>query len=91
MSERTAVLKLTELQQSVFCAWDNTICYPVPGKWGQRGWTILQLDKADTDFARDMLKTSYCNVAPKKLAELYTDEQPRRLLKVLRSAPKAYW
>jgi hypothetical protein len=74
VSERTAVLKLTELQQSVFCVWDRTVCYPVPNKWGQQGWTIFQLDKADAAFAWDILKASYCNVAPKKLAESYTDE-----------------
>ena len=67
---RTAVVKLTEVQQSVYCAWDTTACYPVPNKWGKQGWTIMLLDKVDSEFVQDILKTSYCNVAPKKLAAL---------------------
>jgi len=73
ISAKTAVLKLTEIQQSVYCAWDLTACYPVPDKWGKQGWTVLQLDNSSEDFARDMLRASYCNVAPKKLAELYPE------------------
>jgi predicted DNA-binding protein (MmcQ/YjbR family) len=68
--ENQAVLKLTELQQSVYCVWDTTACYPVPNKWGKQGWTIIRFDKVDAAFATDILKASYCNVAPKKLAEL---------------------
>lgn len=68
-TEGTAVLKLTDLQQSVYCVWDTTACYPVPNKWGKQGWTVLQLAKVDAEFAADILKASYCNVAPKKLAE----------------------
>ena len=66
---KTAALKLTEVQQSVFCAWDLTAVSPVPNKWGKQGWTILQLDKVNEEFTRDILKAAYCNVAPKKLAE----------------------
>jgi predicted DNA-binding protein (MmcQ/YjbR family) len=69
VSEGTAVLKLTELQQSVYCVWDTTACYPVRNKWGKQGWTVLQLAKVDAEFAADILNASYCNVAPKKLAE----------------------
>ena len=69
--EHQAVLKLTEVQQSVYCVFDTTICYPVPSKWGKQGWTIVQLDKVDEEFARDILKTAYCNVAPKKLAAVF--------------------
>ena len=69
--EKQAVLKLTGVQQSVYCVFDTTVCYPVPNKWGKQGWTIVQLDKVDEEFALDILKASYCNVAPKKLAALY--------------------
>jgi predicted DNA-binding protein (MmcQ/YjbR family) len=68
--ENQAVLKLTEVQQSVYCVFDKTACYPVPNKWGKQGWTIVQLEKVDAAFALDILKISYCNVAPKKLAIL---------------------
>jgi predicted DNA-binding protein (MmcQ/YjbR family) len=70
-NENRGVLKLTELQQSVYCVWDKTACYPVPNKWGKQGWTIAELGKIDAAFAADILKAAYCNVAPKKLAEIY--------------------
>lgn len=70
--ENRGVLKLTEMQQSVYCVWDTTACYPVPNKWGKQGWTIVELGKIDAEFAEDILKTAYCNVAPKKLAEMYS-------------------
>ena len=74
LSEKTAVLKLTELQQSVYCVWDTEACYPVPNKWGKQGWTMVQLDKVEEDFARDILRASFCNVAPKKLAGPFINE-----------------
>jgi len=71
ITANTAVLKLTEVQQAAFCAWDSTACYAVPNKWGKQGWTIVHLDKIESDFAQDILKESFCNVAPKKLAASY--------------------
>ncbi len=70
-SDSTIVLKFTELQQSVFCVFDATVCYPVSNKWGKQGWTMVQLEKAEGAFVEDCLKTAYCNVAPKKLAANY--------------------
>lgn len=70
-AEHQLVVKLTPVQQSVFGAFDKTVCYPVPNKWGLQGWTIVKLSSVDVDFVQDILKTSYCNVAPKKLAEIY--------------------
>lgn len=72
--ENRIVLKLTEMQQSVYCVFDVTACYPVPNKWGKQGWTNVQLEKVDDEFVADILKTAYCNVAPKKLAQLYVTE-----------------
>lgn len=70
--KNTAVLKLTEADQSVFSAYDSTTVYPVKGAWGKKGWTIFLLDKTHPDLFKDALTTSYCNVAPKKLAEKYS-------------------
>jgi predicted DNA-binding protein (MmcQ/YjbR family) len=68
------VVKLTPMQQSVFCKWDETACHPVPNKWGLQGWTRVYFDKVDEDFLKDIVKTSYSNVAPKKLVELITNK-----------------
>ncbi|MES2556165.1 MAG: MmcQ/YjbR family DNA-binding protein [Bacteroidota bacterium] len=72
--EHQLVVKLTPVQQSVFGAFDKTVCYPVPNKWGLQGWTIVKLAEVDAEFVQDILKTSYCNVAPKKLTEIYNNQ-----------------
>ncbi len=40
-----ACLLFDVIQQSVFSAYDNTIIYPVPNKWGQKGATFVELKK----------------------------------------------
>jgi hypothetical protein len=64
------VVKLTAVQQSLFCKWDESACHPVPNKWGLQGWTRVYFEKVDPDFLKDIVKTSYSNVAPKKLVDL---------------------
>lgn len=66
-----AVLKLSAIDQSVFCAFDPAVIYPVPGGWGKQGWTMLALKKIKTAMLKDVLQAAYCQVAPKKLAEKY--------------------
>lgn len=66
-----AFLKFTEIEQSVFCAFDKTIIYPVPGAWGKKGATYVDLKKIRKDMLIDALTVSYCNVAPAKLSEKY--------------------
>lgn len=67
------VVKLTEMQQSVFCKWDESACCPTPDKWGLQGWTRVYFAKVDMDFLKYIVKTAYSNVAPKKLVELIPD------------------
>ncbi|HLG27712.1 MAG TPA: MmcQ/YjbR family DNA-binding protein [Paenisporosarcina sp.] len=64
----TVTLKLSEIDQSVFCSFDN---YPVSGTWGKQGWTIVVLKKVRKEMFQDALTVSYCNVAPKRLSEKY--------------------
>lgn len=65
-----ACLKLAEMDQDVFSLIDKAIIYPVPNKWGKQGWTFFHLDKLDNEILEDALIHAYCEVAPKKLAEL---------------------
>ncbi len=65
------VVKLSEMDQSVFGAFDDTVVYPVPNKWGKQGWTIVELTKAKKEFVRDILTVAYCTVAPKRLVRKY--------------------
>ncbi|AXB56423.1 MmcQ/YjbR family DNA-binding protein [Flavobacterium fluviale] len=61
-----AVLKLNEIDQSVFCASSEMIFYPVLNKWGKQGWTIVELSKVRPEMFEDALIRSYQNVLGKK-------------------------
>ena len=61
-----ATLKLTPLDQSVFCAFDDSVVYPANGTWGIQGWTIFELAKVNKGMIRDALKTAYREVVSKK-------------------------
>ena len=67
--KKRVVVKLSEVDQSVFCKYDAEIIYPVPGGWGKQGWTIIELKKVRKTMFKDALLTSYCLVAPKNLAQ----------------------
>jgi len=60
-----AVLKLNEIDQSVFCASGEMIFYPLPNKWGKQGWTIVELSKVRPEMFEDALIRSYENVISK--------------------------
>ena len=61
------MLKLSVIEQSVFCAFDETIIYPVPGGWGRQGATMINLKKVKKEMFLDALTTAWKNVAPLKL------------------------
>jgi predicted DNA-binding protein (MmcQ/YjbR family) len=65
-------LKLTD--QSVFCVYDSSIIYPVPGGWGKKGATYIELRKVKISMLKDALTTAYCTTAPPKLAEKFLPE-----------------
>jgi len=66
-----AVVKLTELEQSVFCGYETSVMYPVNGGWGKQGWTAIDLKTVSLEILSDALTTSYSNVAPAELSEKY--------------------
>lgn len=66
MKNNRAVLKLNEIDQSVFCASSEMIFYPIPNKWGKQGWTIVELSKVRPEMFEDALIRSYENVISKK-------------------------
>ena len=71
IKNKKVVVKLSAIDQSVFCSFDKNIIYPVPGKWGLQGWTMIELKRVRKAMLKDALKTSYCTVASKSLAEKY--------------------
>ena len=70
-AKNSVTVKLTPEEQSAFMAFDKSIIYPASGKWGKDGWTIIDLEKVNSDTLADAVRCSYCNVAPKKLADQF--------------------
>jgi len=66
-SKNRSSLKLSAIDQDVFSAFNNEICYPVANKWGKLGWTLIEMDKVLPELFRDALTSAYCEVAPNKL------------------------
>ena len=67
---KQACVKFSEIDQDVFSAYDRSIIFPVPNKWGKLGWTNINLEKIPKRMLLDALTTAYCEVAPKKLSAL---------------------
>ena len=68
VKKNQACIKLSQLDQDVFSVFDKTIIFPVPNKWGKKGWTFVNLNTVREDTLVDALTTAYCEVAPKKLS-----------------------
>lgn len=65
------MVKLSAIEQSVFCAFDKTIIYPVPGVWGRQGATFINLQKIKPAMLKDALTAAWCHVAPKTLVAIF--------------------
>jgi hypothetical protein len=68
-------LKLSEIDQDVFCRIDKSVIYPVPNKWGKQGWTYVHLKKVKVKVFEDVITTAYCETAPKSLGKLLRPEE----------------
>ena len=65
------VIKLSVPDQSVFCAFDETVIYPVFGGWGRQGWTMINLKRVKKAMLLDALTTAWKTVAPPRLVAKY--------------------
>ena len=64
--ENRAMLKMSLVDQSVFCAYDPAVFFPVPGGWGKKGATFVELKKVRKDMFRDALTQAYATTSGKK-------------------------
>ncbi|WP_276503462.1 MmcQ/YjbR family DNA-binding protein [Terrimonas pollutisoli] len=71
VGKHVMVIKLSLVDQSVFCAFDTTVIYPVPGGWGRQGWTMINLKKVKKAMLVDALTTAWKTVAPATLVKKY--------------------
>ena len=69
-----ACVKLSPIDQDVFCSFNREVIYPVPNKWGKNGWTLINLKKVRKAMFKDILNSSFVNVAPKSIAEKFIVE-----------------
>jgi len=58
-AENRMMVKLSRIDQSVFHAFDPTIFYPVPNKWGLGGATFVELAKVRHDMLEDAIHTAW--------------------------------
>lgn len=72
VTEKRVCVRLSPIDQSVFCRIGKDIFSPVPGAWGKQGYTYVSLGKVKQSMLKDALTLSYCASAPAKLAARYT-------------------
>lgn len=77
-TKKRACIKLSEIDQGVFSSTDRTIIFPVNNKWGKQGWTLIEMRKVNKDLFIDALTTAYCEIAPKKLAEIIRPDETKQ-------------
>ncbi len=58
-------LMLSEIDQSVFSAYDETVIYPVPNKWGKRGATFVELETVRKSMLKDAMLQAYKKIKAK--------------------------
>ena len=63
------MVKLSAIDQSVFCSYNKEVIFPVPGGWGKQGATFINLKKVRKAMFLDALKTAWKTTAPAKLIE----------------------
>ena len=68
---KRVMVKLNLTDQSVFCSFNDSVIYPVPGGWGMKGATYIELSKVSRSMLKDALTVAYCTTAPPKLAKKF--------------------
>ena len=68
------MVKLSLVDQSVFCSYDKQVIFPVPGGWGKKGATFVDLRKVRKSMLVDALTAAWKNVAPPNLVKKYFPE-----------------
>jgi hypothetical protein len=64
--EHKAMLRLSLENQSVFCAYDSSAIYPVPGTWGKQGATFFDLHSVDKELFADAVQCAFDEISKRK-------------------------
>lgn len=68
-ADQQAMLILSPVDQSVYCDYDTIAFFPVPGAWGKKGCTVVDLKKVKTAVFREALQTAYQGIADRHPAK----------------------
>lgn len=63
-----ATIKLSSEDQHNLVADDPAAISPVPGYWGQKGWTEVRFAALDEDRLTTLMRLAWVSVAPKSLS-----------------------
>ena len=66
IKDNKAMLFLPLEEQSVFCAYQEGVFYPVPGMWGSKGATYISMANVRKDMFKDALQVACTLVANHK-------------------------
>lgn len=61
-----ACFNFSIINQDIFSLIDKQIIYPVPNKWGKKGWTFVEMKHVSKKLFSEMIIASYCEAAPGK-------------------------
>lgn len=64
LAENTCIanFKFSSKEQVVFCSYDQSAVYRVPNKWGDQGWTSMELKKVPDELVMEALNSAYTTV-----------------------------
>jgi hypothetical protein len=69
LEHKRAVLKLSKAEQPELCDEYYPAVSPVKNKWGQLGWTNVELDKVNETALKKLIELAWTNVAPKRTSK----------------------
>lgn len=58
-SKQSANIVLSPAEQLEFCALEEPGIYPVPNKWGEKGWTTFELGNVPEEVVQAALELAY--------------------------------
>lgn len=64
--DNRAMIRLPLPEQEVFCMYDSTMFFPVPGTWGKQGATFVDLARANKQIVKEALSVAYQALLSKK-------------------------
>ncbi|MEO5643272.1 MAG: MmcQ/YjbR family DNA-binding protein [Bacteroidia bacterium] len=67
VENKRVCLMLSAVDQSVFCAFDKAVIYPVPDKWGKSGATFVELKTVRKSTLKDAMTQAHAKVMAKQV------------------------